>query len=188
MGKIPTRDEALEILKEYNDSEALINHGKAVEGVMRHYAAKLGEDVEYWGVVGLLHDLDYEKFPDQHCVKVVEILTQKGIDEKIIRAIASHGYEICADVKPEHIMEKVLYTIDELTGLINAAALMRPSKSVMDLEYKSLWKKYKTANFAAGVDRSIIERGCAMWDADLKEVIEETILGMRAVAHDIGLD
>ena len=187
MDKIPTRQEAYALLTEYNENEALIKHALAVEGVMRHFAALKGEDIEFWGMVGLLHDLDYEKFPQEHCVKVVEILRNHDIDESVIYAIASHGYQICSDIKPKHLMEKILYTIDELTGLINAAALMRPSKSVMDLEYKSLWKKYKTANFAAGVDRAIIERGCEMWEADLKEVIEECIKGMRVVAKEIGL-
>ncbi|MCL2852278.1 MAG: HDIG domain-containing protein [Defluviitaleaceae bacterium] len=188
MAKIPTREEAFELLKSYNESEALIKHALAVEGVMRHYAQKYGEDVEKWGVIGLLHDLDYEKFPDQHCRKVVEILRENEIDEEVIRAVASHGYGICSDVKPEHIMELVLYTTDELTGLINAAAIMRPSKSVMDLEYKSVIKKYKSPNFAAGVDRSVIEKGCEMLDTDLQSVIEDVLLGMRSVAKDIGLE
>ena len=187
MGKIPTRDEAFQLLTEHMKDEALLKHAMAVEGVMRHFAGLNGEDVEFWGVVGLLHDLDYEMYPDQHCVKAGEILRERGIDESIVHAVVSHGWQICADVEPIHHMEKVLYTIDELTGLINATALMRPSKSVMDLEYKSLWKKYKTANFAAGVDRGIIERGCEMLDADLKEIIEQTILGMRGVAKEIGL-
>ena len=187
MGKIPTRDEALALYKEYNESDSLTKHALAVEGVMRHYAAKYGEDVEKWGVVGLLHDLDYEKFPDQHCAKSAEILRENDIDEEIIHAVVSHGYGICSDVAPEHIMEKVLYTTDELTGLINAAALMRPSKSVMDLAYKSVIKKYKTPTFAAGVDRSVIEKGCILLDTDLQSVIEEVILAMRSVADDIGL-
>ena len=187
MGKIPTRDEALALYKTYNESDSLTKHALAVEGVMRHYAEKYGEDVEKWGVVGLLHDLDYEQFPDQHCTKSAEILRENGIDEEIIHAVVSHGYGICSDVAPEHIMEKVLYTTDELTGLINAAALMRPSKSVMDLEYKSVIKKYKTPTFAAGVDRSVIEKGCVLLDTDLQNVIEEVILAMRKVADDIGL-
>jgi len=187
MGKIPTRDEAYVLLRQYMSNEALLRHAVAVEGVMRHFAAKKGEDVEFWGAAGLLHDVDYEMYPEQHCVKGGEILREHGIDESFVRAVVSHGWQICADVEPVHVMEKVLYTIDELTGLVNATALMRPSKSVMDLEYKSLWKKYKTPNFAAGVDRGVIERGCEMLGADLKEVIEEVILGMRAVATEIGL-
>ena len=188
MARIPTREEAFELLTSYNENDALIKHALAVEAVMRRYAQKLGEDVEKWGVVGLLHDLDYERFPDQHCRKVVEILRENHIDEEVIRAVVSHGYGICSDVKPEHVMELVLYTIDELTGLINAAAIMRPSKSVMDLEYKSVIKKYKTPNFAAGVNRDVIEKGCEMLGADLKDVIEEVILGMRGVAKEIGLE
>jgi len=187
MGKIPTRDEAYLLLKEYMQNDALLKHALAVEGVMRHYAALYSEDIEFWGAVGLLHDLDYEKWPEQHCKKVVEILESHGIAESIIHAVVSHGYQICSDVAPEHKMEKVLYAIDELTGLINATAIMRPSKSVLDLEYKSVWKKYKTANFAAGVDRSVVERGCEMMGAELKDVIEEVIAGMKSVAVEIGL-
>ena len=179
MGKIPTRDEALVLFKAYNESESLKQHAFAVEAVMRHFAALYGEDADYWGMVGLLHDLDYEKYPDEHCTKVVEILRENDIDGKIIHAVASHGYGLCSDVKPEHTMEKVLYATDELTGLITACALMRPSKSTLDLEYKSVWKKYKTASFAAGVDRSVIENGCEMLGRDLKNIIEETILAMR---------
>lgn len=184
---IPTEQQAEELLREYNSSPALINHALAVEGVMRHFARKLGEDEEKWGIIGLLHDLDYEKYPDQHCTKSKEILESRNIDPDYVRAIVSHGWGICSDVKPEHIMEKVLFATDELTGLINAAAIMRPSKSVMDLEYKSLWKKYKSPSFAAGVDRSIIEKGAEMLDMKLREIIEETILGMREVADKIGL-
>ncbi|MHB8107558.1 MAG: HDIG domain-containing metalloprotein [Candidatus Cryosericum sp.] len=183
----PTRDEAFKLLSEYNDSPALITHGLAVEGVMRHFARLLGEDVEKWGVVGLLHDLDYQKFPEQHCHKVREILTEHGVDEEYIHAVQSHGYELCCDVKPEHVMEKVLYTIDELTGLINACAIMRPSKSVLDLELKSVMKKYKDRRFAAGVNREVIEKGAAMLGMDLDHVITETIMGMREVAEAIGL-
>ena len=179
MSKTPTREEAYGLLTKYTKSESLINHALAVEAVMRHYAEKLNEDIEYWGAIGLMHDLDYEQYPDMHCKKVVEILQQEGVDRAIIKSIVSHGYGICSDVEPTHVMEKVLYTIDELTGLVTAAALMRPSKSVADLEYSSLWKKYKNQKFAAGVDRSIIEAGCKMWNADLKEVIEEVIIAMR---------
>ena len=184
---IPTRDEALALLKEYNESDALIKHALSVEGVMRRFARIYGEDEDKWGVIGLLHDIDYEKYPDEHCKKAVEILRGRGYPEDYIRAVASHGYGLCSDVKPEHIMEKVLYAIDELTGLITAAALMRPSKSVMDLEYKSVNKKYKTPSFAAGVDRNVIAQGCLMLDKDLQYVIEETIQGMREIAEEIGL-
>ncbi|WP_392886326.1 HDIG domain-containing metalloprotein [Eubacterium limosum] len=187
MSKTLTRDEALALLKEYNESDALVKHGLAVEGVMRHFARKYGEDEEKWGIVGLLHDLDYEKYPDQHCVKVQEIMQERDIDPEIIRAVASHGYGICVDIEPQSPMEKVLYTIDELTGLVNATAIMRPSKSVLDLETKSVKKKFKSKGFAAGVDREIIKKGCERLEMDLGDVIEEVILGMREVCDTIDL-
>lgn len=187
MSKTLTRDEALALLKEYNESDALVKHGLAVEGVMRHFARKYGEDEEKWGIVGLLHDLDYEKYPDQHCVKVQEIMQEHDIDPEIIRAVASHGYGICVDIEPQSQMEKVLYTIDELTGLVNATAIMRPSKSVLDLETKSVKKKFKSKGFAAGVDREIIKKGCERLEMDLGDVIEEVILGMREVCDAIDL-
>lgn len=187
MSKSLTRDEALELLKEYNESDALVKHGLAVEGVMRHFARKYSEDEEKWGIVGLLHDLDYEKYPDQHCVKVQEIMQERNIDPEIIRAVASHGYGICVDIEPQSQMEKVLYTIDELTGLVNATAIMRPSKSVLDLETKSVKKKFKSKGFAAGVDREIIKKGCERLEMDLGDVIEEVILGMREVCDAIDL-
>lgn len=187
MSKTLTRDEALALLKEYNESDALVKHGLAVEGVMRHFARKYGEDEEKWGIVGLLHDLDYEKYPDQHCVKVQEIMQERDIDPEIIRAVASHGYGICVDIEPQSQMEKVLYTIDELTGLVNATAIMRPSKSVLDLETKSVKKKFKSKGFAAGVDREIIKKGCELLEMDLGDVIEEVILGMREVCDTIDL-
>ena len=184
----PTRDEALKCLQSYNQSEALIKHALAVEGTMRHFSRLFpNQDEDLWGIVGLLHDLDYEQYPDQHCTKAIEIMREHGIDEDIIRACASHGYGICTDIKPQSEMEKVLFTIDELTGLVNAAAIMRPSKSVMDLELKSVKKKYKDKRFAAGCDRALIERGAEMIPMPLDEVIEHVILGMREVAHDIGL-
>jgi len=184
---VPTREKAFELLKEYNESDALIKHALSVEGVMRRFARIYGEDEEKWGIIGLLHDIDYEKYPEEHCKKAVEILKAHDYPEEYIHAVVSHGYGLCSDVKPEHIMEKVMFTIDELTGLITAAALMRPSKSVMDLEYKSVNKKYKTPSFAAGVDRSVIAQGCEMLGKDLQHVIEETIQGMREVADEIGL-
>lgn len=187
MSKMLTRDEALALLKEYNESDALVKHGLAVEGVMRHFARKYGEDEEKWGIVGLLHDLDYEKYPDQHCVKVQEIMQERDIDPEIIRAVASHGYGICVDIEPQSQMEKVLYTIDELTGLVNATVIMRPSKSVLDLETKSVKKKFKSKGFAAGVDREIIKKGCERLEMDLGDVIEEVILGMREVCDAIDL-
>ena len=187
MGNQPNREEAMELLKEYTKSEALITHAMTVEGVMRHFSRLLREDEDKWGVIGLLHDLDYELYPEQHCIKVQEIMRERDMDEDYIHAVASHGYGICCDIEPVHIMEKVLYTIDELTGLITAAAIMRPSKSVMDLELKSVKKKYKSKNFAAGVNREVIESGAKMLNMDLNYIIEETIQGMREIADSIGL-
>lgn len=187
MSKIPTREEAFELLSQYTKTESLIKHALSVEGVMRYFAEKHNEDVEKWGIIGLLHDLDYEMYPEQHCKKVVEILEEQDYDQSIIRGIVSHGYNICTDVEPEHFMEKVLYATDELTGLVTAASLLRPSKSVMDLEHSSLWKKYKNAKFAAGVDRKIIEDGCQMLNMELKFVIEEVIEAMKGISDSIGL-
>ena len=184
---VPTREEALNLLKEYNKNESLIKHALAVEGVMRYMARKRGEDEEKWGVIGLIHDLDYEQFPDKHCKKTEEILRQNDWPEEYIRAVISHGWGICTDVKPESEMEMVLYAIDELTGLVVTSALVRPSKSVMDMKAKSVKKKWKQKQFAAGVDRSIIERGAAMLGIELSEVINDTIMGMREVAEEIGL-
>jgi predicted hydrolase (HD superfamily) len=185
---IPTREEALKLLMEYNKDESHIRHALAVEAVMLHFAELLGvEDKEKWGIVGLIHDLDYEMYPDEHCIKTREILTEKNWPEDYIRAVVSHGWGICTDVEPVNIMEKVLYTIDELTGLIYATAILRPSKSILDLTTKSVKKKWKQKTFAAGVDRSIIEKGAEMLDMDLDKVIEETIKGMQKVAEEIGL-
>jgi len=184
---VPTREQAYELLTRYNKNESLIKHALAVEGVMRYFARKYGEDEEKWGIIGLVHDLDYEKYPDQHCKKSEEILRQEGWPDEYIRAVVSHGWGICSDVKPETRLEKVLYAIDELTGLIVAAALVRPSKSVMDLKAKSIKKKWKEKRFAAGVDRSIIEKGAEMLGVELSELITDTIMGMREVAEAIGL-
>ena len=183
----PTREEALALLRQYNQNESLIKHAMAVEGVMRYIARKRGEDEEKWGVVGLIHDLDYEQFSDQHCKKTEEILTENDWPEAYIRAVVSHGWGICTDVKPESDMEKVLYAIDELTGLVVTSALVRPSKSVMDMKAKSVKKKWKQKQFAAGVDRSIIEKGAEMLGVELGELITDTIMGMRDVAEEIGL-
>lgn len=183
----PTREEAYDLLTRYNRSESLIKHALAVEGVMRHMARKRGEDEEKWGVVGLIHDLDYEQFPDQHCVKTEAIMREEGWPEEYIRAVISHGYGICTDVEPRTEMEKVLYAIDELTGLVATTALVRPSKSVLDLKAKSVKKKWKDKRFAAGVDRSIIENGAAMLGTELSELITDTIAGMQDVAEAIGL-
>jgi putative nucleotidyltransferase with HDIG domain len=183
----PTRADAWDLLNTYNKSESLIKHALAVEGVMRHMARKYGEDEELWGIVGLIHDLDYEQFPDQHCRKTEEILKQNGWPGDIIRAVISHGYGICTDVEPQSIMEKVLFAVDEMTGLVATTALVRPSKSVLDLKPKSVKKKWKDKRFAAGVDRGIIEKGAAMLGVELAELINDTIMGMRGVAEDIGL-
>jgi len=183
----PTRETALALLKEFNQSESLVKHALAVEAVMRRFARQRGQDEEKWGVVGLVHDLDYEKFPDQHCRKTEEILRERRWPEEYIRAVVSHGWGICSDVKPESEMEKVLFAIDELTGLVTTSALVRPSKSVLDMEASSVKKKWKDKRFAAGVDRSIIEKGAAMLGMELPDLITETILGMREVAEGIGL-
>jgi len=183
----PTRDEALALLREFNQNEALIRHGLAVEAVMRHMAGKLGGDPDEWGVVGLIHDVDFERYPQEHCSKAREILTERGWPEAYIRAVVSHGWGICSDVEPVSDMEKTLYAIDELTGLVGATALVRPSKSVMDVKVKSVKKKWKNARFAAGVNRGVIEKGAAMLGMDLADLIDETIIGMRAVAGEIGL-
>lgn len=187
MGKMLTRQEAWELLTKYTKTPSLQKHALAVEAVMKHFAKLNNEDVEKWGVVGLLHDLDYEQFPEEHCHKVVEIMQEEGIDDFYIHAVCSHGYGICSDVKPEHIMEKVLFTTDELTGLINALCLMRPSKSVLDLEVKSVKKKFKDKSFASGVNRQIVKDGCEMLGMSLDEVIKETIEGMKSEAEAIGL-
>lgn len=184
---VPTREEAYELLTKYNQNESLIKHALTVEGVMRHFAELFGEDVEKWGVIGLVHDLDYEMYPELHCKKTREILMEHNWPEDYIRAIESHGWKICTDVEPVEKMEKVLYTIDELTGLVAATALMRPSKSILDTEVKSVKKKWKQKNFAAGVNREVIEEGANMLGMDLTEVIKETIEGMRKVAEEIGL-
>lgn len=179
---IPTREEALTLLKEYNSEPFHLRHAVTVEGTMRYFARELGyaEEEEFWGIVGLLHDLDFEIYPDQHCIKEQEILRERGIDERIIHATASHGYALTVDIKPEHEMEKVLYAVDELTGLIGAVAIMRPSKSVSDLELKSVKKKYKNLNFAAGCSREVIERGAEMLGWTLEDLISRTILAMRS--------
>ncbi|MBA7612017.1 hypothetical protein ES703_19251 [subsurface metagenome] len=183
----PTYDEALSLFKEFNQSESLLKHAYTVEGVMRYMAQKLGEDEERWGIVGLMHDLDYERFPEQHCSKAREILEERGWPEEYIRAIVSHGWGICSDVEPQTNLEKTLYTIDELTGLITAVAIIRPSKSVADLEAKSVMKKWKDKSFAAGVNRSVIEKGTTMLGVELRDLVTDVIMGMRQVADRIGL-
>lgn len=187
MSNKPTREATLELIREYLPSEQMRKHSLAVEAVMRHFARKFGEDEEMWGVVGLAHDIDYERYPEEHCSRAPEILRAAGWPEEYIRAVVSHGWGICSDVEPVTRLEKTLYTIDELTGLVAAAALVRPSKSILDLPVKSVTKKWKDKAFAAGADRSVIEKGAAMLGMELPELIAETIEGMRTEAEAIGL-
>lgn len=186
--KIMTREAAMELFHAYNESESLRRHGYAVMAVMEYFAKKRGEDEDYWGTIGLLHDLDYEKYPEEHCIKTREILEDTGASEEMIKSIESHAYGMCTEVKPEHPMEKILYTIDELTGLIVATVLMRPDRSIMPLEVKSVNKKFKTPKFAAGVNREVILKGCEMIDMDLDDVIFHTIEGMKEKASLLSLD
>ena len=184
----PTRTEAFELLREHNSSQSLINHALSVEAVMRHVAKKHGEDPDKWGVIGLVHDLDYERYPDRHCTMTHMILAGKGWPEDYIRAVMSHAWGICTDVEPVHIMEKYLYAIDELTGLVTACVLVRPSKSLFDLKVKSVKKKWNTKHFAAGASREVMEKGAEMLGIELSELIQDVIDGMRTVADEIGLD
>ena len=184
---VPTREEAYQLLTEYNKNESLIKHALAVEGVMRHFARKYGEDEEKWGIIGLIHDLDYEQFPQKHCRKTGEILRSRSWPEEYIRAAVSHGWGTCSDVAPQSLLEKVLYTIDELTGLIATTALVRPSKSVFDTTAKSVQKKWKDKRFAAGVNRAVIEKGVQILGIELDVILADTIMGMREVAERIGL-
>ncbi|AEF86736.1 hdig domain protein [Treponema primitia ZAS-2] len=185
--KTITRDQAWELLKTYNKDPFHLQHALTVEGVLRWFARDLGYGAEedFWGIVGLLHDIDFEQFPTEHCIKAPELLRQGGVGEDIIHGVCSHGYELTVDVKPEHEMEKVLYASDELTGLIWAVAIIRPSKSVQDMEVKSVKKKYKTPAFAAGCSRPVIEKGAAMLGWELDTLIEKTILAMRSCEGDI---
>jgi predicted hydrolase (HD superfamily) len=175
------------LLRQYNRNEALIKHASAVEAVMRYCARKRGQNADEWGVIGLVHDLDYEQFPDQHCHKSGQILREQGWPEAYIRAVLSHGWGICTDVEPKTDLEKTLYAMDELTGLVAATALVRPSRSVLDMTPKSVKKKWKEKSFAAGVNREVIEKGAAMLGADPGQLIEDAIAGMREVAEEIGL-
>ena len=183
MGKIPTREEGWELLTRYNQDAFHLQHAETVEGIMRYFARKLGyeQEEDFWGIAGLLHDLDFEKYPEEHCVKSQEIMREEGLDESLIHATASHGYGLVVDVKPEKEMEKVLFAVDELSGLIWAAALVRPSKSVQDLELKSVKKKFKDKRFAAGCSRDVIEKGAEMLGWSLDDLISETILAMRSL-------
>lgn len=185
--QVHTRQQALNLLKEYNKSDSLVKHALSVEAVMRHFAQINNEDIEKWGIVGLLHDIDYEMYPEQHCTKAREILEKAGYTEEYIHAVQSHGYGLCIDVEPIEKMEKVLYTIDELTGLITATALMRPSKSILDMEPKSVKKKWKQKSFAAGVNREVIENGAEKLGLDMNTIISETLIGMQSAAEEIGL-
>lgn len=184
---MPSREEVFSLLKEYNKNDALIKHALAVEGVMRYCARKRGQNEEEWGLIGLIHDLDYERFPDQHCKKTEEILTSRNWPSEYIRAVVSHSWGLCTDVEPQTELEKVLYAVDELTGLVVATALVRPSKSVMDMKAKSVKKKWKNKAFAAGVNREVIEKGAEMLGMELGELITDVIMGMREVADEIGL-
>ena len=184
---VPTREEAYALLTKYNKGDSLIKHALAVEGVMRYCARKRGEDEEKWAIIGLVHDLDYEQFPEKHCSKSEEILRENAWPEEYIRAVVSHGWGICSDFEPQTELEKVLYAVDELTGLVVTTALVRPSRSVLDLKAKSVKKKWKDKRFAAGVDRSIIEKGAEMLGVEMTELITDTIMGMREVAEEIGL-
>ena len=183
----PTREQAFELLKKYNKGDGLIKHALSVEAVMRHFAQLNHEDAEKWGIVGLLHDVDYEMYPNEHCTKAREILEAEKYPEEYIHAVQSHGWGMCIDVEPIHKMENVLFTIDELTGLITATALMRPSKSVLDLEVKSVKKKWSQKSFAAGVNREVILSGAERMGMDIATILSETIKGMQSVAGEIGL-
>ena len=183
----PSREEAFSLLRQYNKNEGLIKHALAVEAVMRYCARKRGQDEEMWSVIGLIHDLDYEQFPEQHCRKTEEILVSENWPADYIRAVLSHGWGICTDVEPQNDLEKVLFAVDELTGLVAATALVRPSRSVMDMKAKSVKKKWKDKSFAAGVNREIIEKGAEMLGIEISELIGDVIMGMREVADEIGL-
>lgn len=187
---VPTREDALTLLRKYNQDESHIKHALAVEGTMRHFARRMGGDESLWGIVGILHDIDWERTmsdPSRHCNLAPELLREAGIGEEIIHAVQSHGYGICSDVEPANDMEKVLFTIDELTGLIVTAGLVRPSKSLSDLELKSVKKKWKDKAFARGVDRDIIQKGADIMGVPLDEVIQETIVALRPIEKEIGL-
>jgi predicted hydrolase (HD superfamily) len=187
MNNVPTREEAFKLLREYNQQESLIRHGLAVEAVMRHFAGLTGEDTEKWGIIGLCHDLDYDRYPDQHCTMTRKILEEKGWPESYIRAIVSHGWGLCSDVEPIEYLEKVLFATDELTGLITACVYVRPSKSILDLTTKSVMKKWNTRAFAAGANRDVIAKGADMLGKSVEELVDETILAMQKAADLIGL-
>ena len=187
MEKQPSRAEAFALLCEYNKQDSLIRHGLAVEAVMRYFAGQAGEEIEKWGVIGLCNDLDYEKYPDQHCTMTRKILEEKGWPESYIRAIISHGWGLCSDVEPIEELEKVLFATDELTGLITACVYVRPSKSILDLTTKSVMKKWNTRAFAAGANRDVIAKGAEMLGKKIEDLVEETIIAMQKAAEAIGL-
>ncbi len=187
MEKIPSREEAFALLSEYNKNESLIRHGLAVEAVMRYFAGKTGEDIEKWGVIGLCHDLDYEKYPDQHCTMTKKILEEHNWPADYIRAVISHGWGICSDVEPKEYLEKILFATDELTGLITACVYVRPSRSILDLTVKSVMKKWNTRTFAAGANREVIAKGAEMLGISIEDLVEETINAMQKRAEIIGL-
>ena len=180
-----TREEALELVKKYNQEPFHIQHALTVEGVMRWFARDNQEDEDFWGLAGLLHDVDFEKWPEEHCKKAPELLAEIGASDELVHAVCSHGYGVCSDVEPANQMEKILFAADELTGLIWAAALMRPSRSVMDMEVKSIKKKFKDKRFAAGCSREIIQRGADMLGWDLNELFEKTLEAMRSCEADV---
>ena len=179
------RDKAIELLKKYNKEEFHIRHAYTVEQIMRYFAKKYGEDEDFWGLAGLLHDIDYEMYPNEHCIKAPELLKEINCEEELIHAVCSHGYGICSDVEPVHLMEKILFATDELTGLIWAAAKMRPTGSTKDMELKSLKKKYKDKKFAAGCSREIIERGAEQLNWDLDRLLDETLKGMQEIEDTV---
>jgi putative nucleotidyltransferase with HDIG domain len=184
---IPTREQAYELFKQYNKGESLLKHALSVEAVMRYMARKAGEDEDKWGIIGLIHDLDYEMYPEQHCKMTEKILRENSWPEDYIRAVLSHGWGLASDVEPVTLLEKTIFAIDELTGLVATSALVRPSKSVLDMEARSVRKKWNDKKFAAGVDRSVIEKGASMLGANLDDLITDCIMGMREAAAEIGL-
>ncbi len=186
--EIPGRESALKLFKKYNKTESLLKHALAVEAVMRYMAEKAGEDSEKWGIIGLVHDIDYEMYPDQHCLMAEKILREERWPEEYIRAVLSHGWGIVTSVEPLSLLEKTIYAIDELTGLVATSALVRPSRSVLDMESRSVKKKWNDKKFAAGVDRTVIEKGAELLGVSIEELITDCIMGMRRVAKEIGLE
>jgi predicted hydrolase (HD superfamily) len=184
---IPNREQAMELFRKYNKSESLLKHALSVEAVMRYMAAKAGENQDKWGIIGLIHDLDYEMYPEQHCIMTEKILRENSWPEEYIRAVLSHGWGLASDIEPHTLLERTIFAIDELTGLVATSALVRPSKSVLDMEARSVKKKWNDKKFAAGVDRSVIEKGAAMLGVSLDDLINDCIMGMREAAEAIGL-